>query len=195
MHLASDFEIIEAFSTNQSPIELEKMENALYHQYAYFIKEGMKKYQLDEDDSFSAYTDALLSLIQNLVAKKFDGRSAIKTYLYQIFSNKCVDLIRKKTTKKEVVHQNRVIIEHLEMLPDTAKTIVEEMISRIDQNSLQVAIHNLGEKCREILLYYEQGFSDQQIAVHTGYQNAAVAKTSRLRCIGKLKALVSPTSQ
>ena len=34
-----------------------------------------------------------------------------------------------------------------------------------------------------------EGFMDQEIAVEMGYQSAAVVKTSRLRCLEKLRAL------
>ncbi|MEP6465121.1 MAG: hypothetical protein ABJB05_02395, partial [Parafilimonas sp.] len=82
-----------------------RQEKLFYHQFYYFIDEGCRKYNLNYDDSFSAYSDALLSAIHNIIDNRFDGRSSIKTYLYQIFSNKCIDLVRKNTTNKQQVHK------------------------------------------------------------------------------------------
>ena len=65
-----------------------EQEKILYWQYSYFIEEGCKKYNLSNDDSFSAYSDTVLSAIHNIIANRFDGRSSLKTYLFQIFS-KC----------------------------------------------------------------------------------------------------------
>ena len=76
--------------------ERKKAEDNLYLTYNYFINEGCKKYRLTEDDSFSAYSDAVFSVITAITGNRFEGRSSIKTYLFQIFSNKCVDLVRKK---------------------------------------------------------------------------------------------------
>jgi len=36
-------------------------------------------------------------------------------------------------------------------------------------------------------LAWGEGYQDKEIAVDLGYQSAAVAKTSRLRCLEKLK--------
>ena len=46
------------------------------------------------------YHDTVIAIINNIASGKFEGRSSLKTYIYQIFSNKCVDLLRKKTTNK-----------------------------------------------------------------------------------------------
>jgi len=45
----------------------------------------------------------------------------------------------------------------------------------------------IGEKCKEILLLFEDGYTDNQIAERLVYNNAAVAKTTRLRCLEKIK--------
>lgn len=71
-------------------------ENKLYKKYDYFIADGVRKHRLTEDDCFSAYSDAIMTVIENIVSSRFEGRSELKTYLYQIFSNKCVDAIRKR---------------------------------------------------------------------------------------------------
>jgi hypothetical protein len=45
----------------------------------------------------------------------------------------------------------------------------------------------LGESCRKLLALFADGFSDQEIAVAMEYKTAEVVKTSRLRCIDKLR--------
>ena len=79
-------------------------EKILFQQYYYFTHDGARKCNLSFDNSFSAYSDAILAVIHNIVNNKFDGRSSIKTYLYQIFSNNCINFIRKATTNKSWVH-------------------------------------------------------------------------------------------
>src|SRR5215213_1375257 len=96
-----DQEIIEGLSArnNQRPI----YEKELYQKYNYFINEGCRKYNMNFDDGFSAYSDAVLSVIHNVIDNSFANRSSLKTYLYKVFSNKCIDFVRKKTTIKEKV--------------------------------------------------------------------------------------------
>ena len=66
-------------------------ENRLYEQFFYFIKDATFKHKLSEDEAASLYTDTILAFIENVKNKRFEGKSAVKTYLYQIFSNKCVE--------------------------------------------------------------------------------------------------------
>ncbi len=167
--------------------ERTEQEKNLYRQYNYFIDEGCRKYHLIYDDSFSAYSDALLSAIHNIVSGRFDGRSSIKTYLFQIFSNKCIDLVRKNTTNKQQVHQTMAIPDLLGQLPDNAGNAVQKLIDRQKMDALKKQLETIGEKCKQILLLFEDGFTDREIAEELEYNNAAVAKTTRLRCLEKLK--------
>lgn len=162
-------------------------EKALYQQYQYFIEEGVRKHGLSTDDSFSAYSDAVLSTILNVRNNSFNSRSSLKTYLFQIFSNKCIDLIRKKTTNKQKVHQSVGEPELLSYLPDGAKTVIEKIIDRQKLMAIKQYLEVIGEKCKEILLFFEDGYTDVEIAERLSYNNAAVAKTTRLRCLEKMK--------
>ncbi len=60
-------------------------ENKLYEQFFYFIKDAAFKHQLSEDEAASLYTDTILAFIENVRNKRFEGKAAVKTYLYQIF--------------------------------------------------------------------------------------------------------------
>lgn len=172
-------------------VSRQSAEAKLYHQYHYFIEEGCHKYDLTEQDSFSAYSDAVLSLIQNVRQDKFDGRSSLKTYLYQIFFNKCVDLVRHNTTNKQQANRGVPVSDDLLLqLPDSTRSVVENLITRQQAEVMLQQLAAIGDKCREILLMYEEGLTDRQIAAEMNYQNAAVVKTTRLRCLDKLRERV-----
>lgn len=180
-----DIQIINSLKSGGK--ERVQSEQLLYTTYYYFIDEGSRKFNLNSDDSFSAYSDAVLSTILNVVSGSFDGRSSLKTYLFQIFSNKCIDLVRKNTTNKQQVHKTMPVPELLSQLPDAARNIVEKLITNEKRKALAESLEKIGEKCREMLLLFEDGFSDKEIAEQLAYNNAAVAKTTRLRCLEKLK--------
>ncbi len=173
-----------------SPAQRQAAETSLYRQYHYFIQEGSRKYELAEQDSFSAYSDAVLSVIQNIRLQKFDGRSSVKTYLFQIFSNKCVDLLRYNTTNKQQVNRPAHTEDMLVQLPDAARTVVENLMARQQAALMQQKLLEIGDKCRNLLLLYEDGLSDKQIAEEMEYGSAAVVKTTRLRCLEKLREKV-----
>lgn len=162
-------------------------ENKLYEKYHYFIADGTRKHRLTEDDCASAYSDAVLTVFDHLTSDRFEGRSELKTYLYQIFSNKCVDEIRKKTTKRSSVHDAFSLDDSLMQLPDEARSVVQKLIAESDVEKLHQQLKDLGDKCRTMILSWGEGYSDDEIAQAMGYNSAAVAKTSRLRCLDKLR--------
>ncbi len=183
--MIADIEILRGLQSNIK--ERAEQEKNLYRQYDYFINEGCKKFNIIYDDSFSAYSDAVLSAILNIVSNRFDGHSSIKTYLFQIFSNKCIDLVRKNTTNKQQVHQTMEIPELLGQLPDSARTTIEKLIEQQKMAAIKEQLQMIGDKCKEILLLFEDGYTDKQIAEQLQYNSSAVAKTTRLRCLERLK--------
>ncbi|MFD2933306.1 RNA polymerase sigma factor [Spirosoma flavum] len=162
-------------------------ENKLYQKYQYLITDGTRKHRLTEDECASAYSDAVLTVLEHINSGRFEGRSELKTYLYQIFTNKCVDEIRKKTTNRSRVHYTTSLDDSLMQLPDEARSVVQHLIAQSDVEKLHQQLRDLGEKCRTMILSWGEGYSDDEIAQAMGYNSSAVAKTSRLRCIEKLR--------
>lgn len=180
-----DYDILQGIREGDSRRQL--YENKLYEKYHYLVREAQFKHKISYDDAQSAYSDAILTVIEHVVNGRFEGRSEVKTYLYQIFTNKCVDTIRKNTTNKAGVHHTEGLDEALLWIPDESRTIVQKLISENEIAILQQHLLSIGDKCRGIILAWGEGFSDGEIAQQMGYNTAAVAKTSRLRCLERLK--------
>ena len=169
--------------------ERHKQEEVLYKAYEYLITEGCRKYHLTREDSSSAYDDAFLSVVDNIIHDHFDGHATLKTYFSKIFYNKCIDQGRKNATNKNEVHKAAQLPEMMiNQLPDSAKTIIEAMMTQELKNEVLKHLQTIGDKCKEILLRYQAGATDKEIAEELSYNNAAVAKTTRLRCLEKLRA-------
>ena len=184
-----DRQIIE--NLQKKGIDKRKGEEELYTTYLYFIQQGMRKHSLSEQESFDAYSDTVLSAIEKITNGSFEGLSSLKTWLYQIFHNKCVDLFRKRTTNKNSVHQT-VSITGLLHLSDNAQSIIQRLIDKTDFTILRRKLDNLGDTCRQLLLLSADGYTDKEIAAITQYKTAEVVKTSRLRCMDKLRRLYKP---
>jgi len=166
-----------------------RSEELLFNKYRYFIREGVLKYHIKEEESFDAYCDAILAFIREYQNGRFEGRSSLKTYIYKIFLNKCVDLVRKNSTNKRSVFQTSMISDRLEQLSDSSRSILQQLIEKADYSKLRQQIILLGENCQKMLMYWADNFSDREIAVALEYKSADVVKTSRLRCLEKLKQL------
>jgi RNA polymerase sigma factor (sigma-70 family) len=170
-------------------IDRRKGEDQLFTTYSYFIKEGERKYSLPHDEIFNAYSDGVLSVIEKIRNGSFKGLSSIKTYLYQVFHNKCVDLLRKKTTNKQSVHQTMPVTEMMFQFSDTAKSIIQQLVEKTDFDLLKQRLNEIGDNCRQLLLMWADGYSDKEIVLTLAYKTTDVVKTTRLRCIDKLRQL------
>ncbi len=122
------------------------------------------------------------------------GARPLKRICFQIFSNKCIDLIRKNTTNKQQVFKTAELPELMNQLPDAAKTAVEKMMNVEQKKMVKEMMETIGTRCKELLLLFEDGYTDKEIAEHLSYNNAAVVKTTRLRCLDKLREKVKPAS-
>jgi RNA polymerase sigma-70 factor (ECF subfamily) len=176
-------------------LERRRHENALFAQFVYLVKQHEKKYSLSEEEALGAYSDTILTVITNVVGGSFEGRASLKSYTTQIFMNKCVDVIRKKTTNKNVVNRPADIDSLANVLPDKARNVVQALIDKNERSSLLKKLDELTGKCKQILLLYEDGYSDQEIAQQMDYKSADVVKTSRMRCLEKLKEQIFSTGK
>lgn len=185
--LPSDEELIKKL--RESALTRRRAEEEIFSRYCYFIKEGQNQYSLSEEECFDAYADSILEMIKNVDTDVFAWRSSIKTYLYRIFNNKCVDLIRKKTTNKSSVHRTSVITDMLFMMEDSAKTIVQRLIEETDHDLLKNKLAEIGDNCKKVLALFAEGYSDKEIATMADYKSADVVKTTRMRCMDRLRKL------
>jgi RNA polymerase sigma factor (sigma-70 family) len=173
----------------QKGADKRKGEESLFSEYAYFIREGMRKHRLSEEEAFDAYSDSVLVAIESISNETFKGDSSLKSYLYKIFHNKCVDLFRKNSTNKNSVNRAQSINEELFRLTDKSRSIVQTLIDKADWKVLKERLAQIGDECRKMLLLWADSYSDKEIAVLLEYKTADVVKTSRLRCLAKLRQL------
>ena len=181
------------FHLTQEGTDKRRSEEALFNRFAYFIREGVNKHSITEDDAVNAYADSVLAAIEKIRTGAFEGRSSLKTYLYQIFHNKCVDLLRKKSTNKNSVNRTESVSDMLLHVSDTARSVLQKLIDKADRIQLKEKLNQLSEDCRTMLLLWADSYSDKEISAVLEYKTADVVKTSRLRCLEKLRRLYKLT--
>ncbi|RYU93416.1 RNA polymerase sigma factor [Emticicia agri] len=186
LHNDADSEIIEGILKGGR--ERQKCENILYEKYLYFIKEGVRKHQIEEHESASVYSDTILSVIDHILGRRFEGRASLKTYIYQIFSNQCVSLIRKKATNRAAPTFDTVLLsEIMYLMGDDTQSIIQQIIEQEEETTLLQRLDAVGKKCKELLLLWANGYSDKEILDMLTYSSVDVVKVSRMRCIDKLR--------
>jgi len=161
--------------------------NKLYLAYRYLIKEAVWKHNLQEDEASMAYSDAILVTIKHIETNTFEQRSSLKTYVYKIFQYKCIDSLRAAQSDKNGVGKREELDNYLELLPDEQQDTMRQLCAKYEVAILKKRIQLMDDRCKQIILAWGEGYRDSEIAEDLGYQSPAVAKTSRLRCLEKLK--------
>ncbi|MEP6683417.1 MAG: hypothetical protein ABJA35_09160, partial [Parafilimonas sp.] len=95
------------------------------------------------------------------------------------------------TTNKQQVHKTMPVADAMNHLPDNARNIIEKLVTSELKAIVKKQLDAIGQKCKEVLLMFEDGLTDKEIAEHLSYSNAAVVKTTRLRCLDKLREKVT----
>jgi RNA polymerase sigma-70 factor (ECF subfamily) len=70
-----------------------------------------------------------------------------------------------------------------------AKSALQKLIDKTDWDLLKEKMNELEEKCKRLLSYWSDNYNDKEIAGVLNYKTADVVKTSRLRCLEKLRKL------
>jgi RNA polymerase sigma-70 factor (ECF subfamily) len=89
-----------------------------------------------------------------------------------------------------MVFNTEEIEDYMFMLPDRARNVVQQLVEKGNRQMLAQKIEELGEKCKRLLLMFEDGYSDKEIAIEMQYNSVDVVKTSRLRCLDRLREKV-----
>ena len=179
----TDRELIEAI--RRGGLAREKALLFLYKRYVAFVYKLQKRYSLSIEDAKDAYSDAIIVAGEQISKNMFRGESQISSYLYRIFSNKCVDLIRKKANPP--THT----LETVSTLSDREKSMQDLLEVRDEVRELEHVLDQMGPSCKQILLDWAYfGYSMEEIAQRAGLKNAESAMSQKYKCFKKLKQLL-----
>ncbi|MEM6803540.1 MAG: sigma-70 family RNA polymerase sigma factor [Bacteroidota bacterium] len=179
----SDQEIIAGIQAGG--IQRQRIENYLFDQHAGLVYQGMKRYRLSEVDALDVYSMSILALSEQIRSNRFQGKSKIRTFLFSIFRNRCINKIRDNKTNKFS------FVDQIPDLPEKAKGVLEQLVIQENFDKIQDCIAKLGEKCEKILMmrdYY--GYSLEEIAKEIGFKTSQSVSSMRYRCMEKLKELI-----
>jgi RNA polymerase sigma factor (sigma-70 family) len=177
----------------------EKGEKAMFFMYeSYFnlCHVFSKKFKLNHEEVLLAYSDAMMALRNQLLKEKYKGKGRIKKYFRRILNNKCVDIIRKRTTKDKKgkvvnLESHDLPSERLnqeEALIEEENRQVREIEKAMQEELLLKAMEQLSEKCRNILMdYLVDDLTPKQInEKYIDIKNANVARSTIYSCRKKL---------
>jgi len=102
---------------------------------------------------------------------KFNARASLKTWLYRICNNCCLDFLRKRKRRRErVMPEDEADERQISDLQDDSQPAADENLLASEQRQLlQQALAQMDETHRNVLLlHYAEDMSTKDIAAATG---------------------------
>ncbi|MGB6083502.1 RNA polymerase sigma factor [Moheibacter sp.] len=164
-------------------------EKALFKIYDFYKSEFLQfanRYELPKDDILDVYQDAFIALHENALKGKLDElKSNVKTYFFAI--GKYMIYSKLKQDKKSIYMESADDFQF-----DESWSIEEEPEENSSVRKLEIALNQMGGKCKELLtyFYYEEKKLDE-IVLLMNYDNKDVAKSQKSRCMKNLKNLLN----
>ena len=169
----------------ESPIKYFKENNEdelrkMYNEHRSVFFGFARKYNLSEDETADIYQEAFLALRKHaLSGKLMEVKCSLRTYLFGIGKFLIFNELKKKN-KLIPIKPNDSEEEIIEVNED-------EPLS-YEQKLLQQNFKKLGKKCQQVLtMFYYRGLTNEEISKMEGYENEAVVRSQKSRCLKTLK--------
>ena len=171
-----------------SPREFETTARFLFDKYKGYKFTAKKRYpSLTDEHIQDAYTDAFDALMKKVIDNSYDpSKSSLSTFFCQIFSNKCIDQLRKLTNNKnEWLNQLQELVPDL---PATSVDLISELVNQDDFNKILKLMDTLKDPCKSLILDFDYwGFNPEEAAKRNGYKNGHSASQAKYRCLEALR--------
>ncbi|WP_419211524.1 RNA polymerase sigma factor [Maribacter sp. X9] len=141
------------------------------------------KYGISPDDAADIYQDCFLIMRDYAISGKlYAVKGSFKTYLLGVFKNLIFNKLKADTLKNTIdMGQMRA-----EESVDSEDALTEE------QRIFAISFEELGENCRDLLtMALYRGLTNEEITQIRSYENEAVTRSHKSRCIKKLKDIVN----
>jgi RNA polymerase sigma factor (sigma-70 family) len=177
----TDSEIIQ--SVRQGGRSCEQVMEYLYGRYVNQILAFVRERNGTEEEAKDVYQDAIVNLLLAIQDGRFEGRSAVSTYLFAISKN----LWYRRFRRQNLEGDYRATLTEADTDAETPELLLLEADRQAQLDSI---LDQLKEKCREVLSLWSQKYAMKEIAESLGYQNEQVVRNKKNLCLKELKNML-----
>ncbi|MFV0593270.1 MAG: RNA polymerase sigma factor [Draconibacterium sp.] len=168
---------------NDRDLRVKKLYNSNRSAFLSFVK----VYNISNEDAIDIYHETFIILRKQAISGKLcEVKCSLKTYLFGIGKHLVHKKLKEYAALKNYnahLHSKNEDYEEITVEPDLE-------LSR-EQLLLQKYFNQLGKSCQEMLtLSYYRGLTNEEIAKFAGYENEAVVRSHKSRCLKTLKNLI-----
>ena len=177
----TDEEFIKKLKILEPESKRKEYETQFFLAYQDLVEKKRRKYRLNQNDALSIYIDVFQIIVAKI--RKNESIDKLKAYFNRVFSNKCVDFLKKnKTTTIELpLHFDETVQEQLSN---------DGIYDRKDIELVKKLLLQLSANCQKVLNYlFLRGWDNEEIAEEMGYSNPRSINERRKKCLEKLRTL------
>lgn len=158
-----------------------------------------KNYYLEDYDAEDVFQESSLALFNNIKRGKLVKlTSTLSTYFLTICKNQAKKQLAKKSkvVSFDSTIENTQKDEYSQGKIDELLNFGESSITKEQKDLMHQIVQDLPMPCEDILwYYYRDNFDMQMIADLLDYKNADTVKSTKSRCMSKLKALFNKSKE
>jgi RNA polymerase sigma factor (sigma-70 family) len=150
-----------------------------------------KQYNIIEADGVDIYQDAFITLRKHAISGKlYTVNCNLKTYLFGIGKHLIYRKLKENSLKTNFDSKlHKVNDEYAEIKIDAENELNDK------QQILQHYLKKIGKRCLQMLtLCFYRGLTNEEIAELEGYDNEAVVRSQKSRCLKTLKDLIKTSN-
>lgn len=136
----------------------------------------VRNHQGNADDGQDMFHEGIIVFDRNVREGKFRGESPLKGYLYAICRFLWMNQLRKNAHTSLGTDQVMLANEPDDQTPEIT------LIAQERKNLLNDLLHQLGERCQQILELWKLSFSMEEIATTLGFSSPDMARKAKYRC-------------
>lgn len=166
-------------------------------EYIYFnqkIKSNLnnyiKKFGGSADDAELIFSDMIVQFIKTMLSKAdFQGESTLEAYLMGIGKNLWIS---------EAKRRNRnIAIDSYDSFPEELDPYTPEKLFFTEENKIVLdhLLSNLRTNCKEVLMYWANGFAVHEIMNLLKYQSEGMARKKKSQCMKELLDYIEDNPQ
>lgn len=148
-----------------------------------------KQYTADRDLRLQSYNDAIVQSYNAITNNRFDPlKSSLKTYIFTLGKNKLINRLNKENTYSKHISHEELKDSAYDTNSDQGPP---EAINEKLNTELSKGFDQLGEKCRNLILYfYYDKLDSEEIMKLMNYDSTNVVYSAKSRCLKKLREII-----
>lgn len=111
----------------------------LYERYAPSIQRRAYSMLRNEAEAHDAVQDVFEIVLRK--AGQFEGRSALMTWVYSVTTNHCLNRIRDRTRRRELLDDHRDLLQPPDEDEPGAQLLVRNLLARVPKSLATVAVY------------------------------------------------------